>query len=479
MRSQNSFLQPVFVAAWGCIAIVAIWQIRVGRGDPFAVLVTGAVLLASLLFSRFGLKLPFSTAPMLYLVLLGLFHLGLVVPWVLGVYDINRMPWFNPYGLSRALALISYSILAYQFGLLAALRSEPFSNDLLIERNLHLENPKLFATGNYIFIFGVIMFVLGLIQLDPSGYYKLTYSDTFRLRAESDPRLFGTGMTFASIGLCMAVAGASKQRLRLTLFSAAFWALMLFYLGFRGPALIACLIVYAVALKKGTAFPRWFPWLASAFLLIAIPIMGVVRDKPLNDRSFESSLNILDAPAEMGQSIRPLVETEAAIGPSDYRHGKTYLSALKAIIPNLALRWEAPATESLEDLAPSHWITAIVEPWTYKNYGGIGFSAIAEPYMNFGVAGVLGYFFLLAYALVRLEQASIYSSYALATWGLILGPLLWTTRNDSSNFFRPVAWGLLCLAAVWISSTGVPIIAQKKQHAKPAFKTKLFDSKRV
>ena len=416
---------------------------------------------------------------MLYLILLGLFHLGLVVPWVLGIYDINRIPWFAPYSLSRALALVTYSILAYQFGLLAALRGEAFSNGSPDECDLKLENSKIFVAGISLFVLGVLMFALGLIQLDPVGYYKLTYYDTFRLRAESDPRLFGAGIMFVSIGLCLAVAGASKLSVRLTFLCTGLWAFLLFYLGFRGPALIACLIVYAVAVKKGMTFPRWLPWLVSAFLLVAIPVIGIVRDEPLNDRSFDRSVNILDAPVEMGQSIRPLVETEAFIGSADYRHGKTYLIALKTIIPNLAFRWQAPTTEALDDLPPSQWITALADPWTYKNYGGMGFSAIAEPYMNFGIMGAVGYFFLLAYALVRLEQVSIRNSYALATCGLILGPLLWTTRNDSSNFFRPAAWGLTCLAVVWIYSTTVPIVIQRKKQSEPALKAKLFEAKRA
>ncbi len=479
MKSQNTFLKPVFVVAWSCISILAIWQIKVDRSDSSAVLVAAAVLAASLVLSSFVLHLPFTTAPILYLILLGLFHLGLVVPWILGIYDINRMPWFAPYGLSRALALITYSILAYQFGLLAALRGQAFSDGPNVERNARLENSQIFVAGVFLFGVGALMFVLGLIQLDPVGYYKLTYYDTFRLRAESDPRLFGAGIMFASIGLCLAVAGASKARLRLAFLCTGFWAFALFYLGFRGPALIDCLVVYTLSLKKGIDFPRWFPWIAIVFLLVAIPIIGIVRDEPLNDRNFSSAVSLLDVPVEMGQSIRPLVETEAFIGPVDYRYGKTYLIAIKTIIPNLAFRWQAPTTEALDDLPPNQWITALADPWTYKNYGGMGFSAIAEPYMNFGIAGVVAYFFLLAYALVRLEQVSIRSSYALATWGLILGPLLWTTRNDSSNFFRPAAWGLTCLAVVWIYSTTVPIVIQRKKQSEPALKAKLFEAKRA
>jgi hypothetical protein len=460
MEPQSAFLKPIFFAGWICIAMVAMWQIHARVSASVMGLTAGALLIASIALSGYVLGLSFVSGPMLYLCLLGLFHLGLVVPWALGLYNANRVPWFASYDLPRALTLVTYSILAYQLGLLMAIRYIGSPDELPIERDTTLEDSNLSVAGNFIFVFGAIVFLVGLIQLDPTGYYKLTYSDTFRLRAESDPRFFGTGMIFASIGLCMSEAGASKQRLRFILFCAGIWFSVMLYLGFRGPALIGSLIVYAIALKKGMKFPLWFPWLASALLLIAIPIMGVIRDEPLNNRSFYSSLNLLDAPAEMGQSIRPLIETEALIGPRDYRHGKTYLVALKGIVPNLALRWEAPNPESLEDLPPSHWIIAVVEPWVYKNYGGMGFSAIAEPYMNFGSPGVIAYFFLLAFALVWLGRIAIRNSYTLASWGLILGPLLWTVRNDSASFFRPAVWGLLCLGTVRLFSKGLGLVGR-------------------
>jgi hypothetical protein len=193
--------------------------------------------------------------------------------------------------------------------------------------------------------------------------------------------------------------------------------------------------------------------------------MRNAREDPLNERSFTMSLkefNILDGPAEMGATIRPLVETEALIGAMNYRYGKTYLTGLKGVAPNLALRWEAPATESIEDLPPSHWLIAVVDPWTYRNNGGMGFSAVAEPYMNFGIAGVLAYFFLIAFLLTRLERISVHSSYALASWALIIGPLLWTTRNDFANFFRPAIWGLLCLGLIRVLSAGYTLTSRAK-----------------
>jgi oligosaccharide repeat unit polymerase len=403
---------------------------------------------------------------MLYFSLLGLFHLGLVVPWALGLYDIGRMPWFAPYGLSRAIALITYAIICFQAGLLWAIWNNASKGKPEPVNVREIENEHVFFAGYFFFLVGLIAFVVGLIRLDPLGYYRLSYSETFRLRAESDPRVFGLGLMIVFIGLCLSAAGASQRQLRITFLSASGWVTLLFYLGFRGPALIAGLIVYAIAVKKGIKVSAWVPSLVIVVVLVAVPVMRFSREQPLNQRSLPNSLDefsIFDTPAEMGASIRPLIETAELIGPGNYRFGRTYLVGIKAIAPNLAFRWEAPSTESVDDLPPGHWITAMVDPWAYKNYGGIGFSAIAEPYMNFGSAGVVVYFLLLAFLLVRLEQASIRSSYALAIWALVLGPLLWTTRNDSGNFFRPAVWGLLCLGIVWTASQSYSLIARKRR----------------
>jgi oligosaccharide repeat unit polymerase len=482
MQSHVNFLKPVFLAGWACVAAFAIWQTLVRGSDATAALTTGAILLGSLLLSRFVLRLPFKTAPMLYLALLGFVHLGAVVPWALGLYDLGRTPWLNPYGISRALGLITYSIVSFQAGLLIALRGGEFTDESFRGDRPELQDSKVFVAGSFLFFLGAIMFVVGLIQLDPTGYYHLTYSETFRLRAESDPRFFGTGITFAFIGLCMTAAGASRRQTRATFSYTAIFSLVLFYLGFRSPSITAVLLVCAVSYKKGMKFPRLMPLAAIVALSVAVPLVRITREEPTNARSLARSLleiNILDGPAEVGGAIRPLAETIDLVGPGTYRHGKTYLIAMKGIVPNLALHWEAAVPESIDDLPPNHWVTAIVDPWARQNHEGIGFSGVAEPYMNFGVVGVIIYFSLLAFLLVRLEQISIRSSYVLASWALIVGPLLWTTRNDFTDFFRPAVWGLLCVGLVRLSSESLDFIARDERLQPNGGKRKISEATRL
>lgn len=459
-------LRVALFAGWACLATIIIWFTVTQSSDLNNALTAGVLFFISVLVSRFVLGLPFASAPMLYLALLGFVHLGLVTPWALGIYDVSRVPWFETYGLSPALALVTCSILVYQTGLIVAVVGFQKVRLSCKPDSLYLENRWLFLVGSGLFFSGAMMFVAGLVGLDPAGYFRLTYSDTFRLRAESDPRFFGSGITLVLIGLSLATAGAPRRRLAVVFWGAGLWFFLLFYLGFRGPALIAALIVCAVALKKGVSFPRWLPWLTAALVLLAVPVMRVVREEPINQRPFGISMNdfsLLDGPAEIGSSIRPLVETCSLIDQHSYRYGKTYLLGLKGILPNLAVRWEAPSTGSIDSLPPNHWVTAMADPWSYENYGGIGFSSIAEPYMNFGIVGVISYFFLLALILVRLEHVSIRSSEALACWAVFLGPLLWTTRNDFTNFFRPAAWGLLCIGAVLLFSRGSHGASQRQK----------------
>jgi O-antigen polysaccharide polymerase Wzy len=460
-------LRPVLAAGWSCVVLVAIWGIESKLQQTTLIFGAFGVLLSSLAISKYVLGLSFTTGPMLYLTLLGLFHLGLVVPWAAGLYDISKAPWFSPHRLSPALILIIYAILAFESGVLVGFTIHPQPEKPFDGEDSKLRDEGVFAVGMVLVAAAMTMFVFGLIRLDPLNYYRLIYSEVFRLEAETDPRFFGSGITVALIGLCLAVAGSSNRQVRLTFLSTGIWVSMLFYFGFRGPALIAGLMVYAVALKKNVAFPRFLPWAAAAFLFFAIPVQRVLREQPLNDRPFFGSLDgisVLDAPAEMGGSIRPLIETADVIRRGNYRYGKTYLIGLKEIVPNLARRWKPSSNESIDDLSPSNWITAVADPWSYKNYGGMGFSAVAEPYMNLGTPGVVVFFLGLGYMLVWLERASIRSSARLASWALILGSLLWTTRNDFASFFRPVAWGVLCVGLARIYDRHILIFRFQRQR---------------
>ena len=160
----------------------------------------------------------------------------------------------------------------------------------------------------------------------------------------------------------------------------------------------------------------------------------------------------LAAVEEMGGSLEPLVHAVRLMENESYRWGRTYWLALQRVVPNFSLEWQGATYIPLEDLPPTHWVTRLAAPWKYKHYGGIGFSAVAEPYINFGLAGVVAYFLFLAMALVWADRFDASRPTRLAMWATVLGPLLLTTRGAFYAFFRPAIWGLLVIVGFRVIS---------------------------
>jgi hypothetical protein len=86
--------------------------------------------------------------------------------------------------------------------------------------------------------------------------------------------------------------------------------------------------------------------------------------------------------------------------------------------------------------------------------------------MNFGVPGVAVYFFFLAALLVAAYRGDAAQPTRLALWAVVLGPLLWTVRNDFHGFFRPVLLGIACLAAARLLTNSLPF-ALSRSKAEP------------
>ena len=142
-----------------------------------------------------------------------------------------------------------------------------------------------------------------------------------------------------------------------------------------------------------------------------------------------SSLN------EMGTSIMTVVFTMdlvPAVRP--FAWGETYLASLEAALPGLDTGRE---TEEV-------WLTYLVSPETASVGGGLGFSFMAEAYLNFGIAApaVLGLagFFLGGFA--GWSHAAGRSG-RLAFAACVMSIMLFSARASSLSFVRRVL--MLCV----------------------------------
>jgi len=84
--------------------------------------------------------------------------------------------------------------------------------------------------------------------------------------------------------------------------------------------------------------------------------------------------------SEMGSSVMTVVYTMDLVpAVRDFAWGESYLVSLLAVVPRLTADRETEES----------WLTYMVSPSTASVGGGLGFSFIAEAYLNFGIAASL------------------------------------------------------------------------------------------
>lgn len=423
-----------------------VWAWRAGDDRTAAIAAAGS-LLAALWTGLGALRLSPLAPPMVYLYVLAVFHLGLAAPWAFGVAVEPLPSWLIERRIAPALLLVAAALAAFQVGLALAGRRRPRADDA----GPLLHNTWMYRAGVLVALVGVASLVWGARSLGFDRLLHANYFETYRLARLYDPRFFVTGLQVAPMGLYLAAAAAPVRRLPRVLALGGLWATAVFLLGFRGFALTPLVVLAAVAAKRGFRPPKWV-WAAGlALLLAAIPAVRGFRADPLGERSLGELFapgHPLEALQEMGGSLRPLVHTIELLDNEPLRWGRTYWQALVGVVPNVSLEWQGDRYIPLEELPPSHWVSKLAAPWSYRHYGGLGFSTVAEPYMNFGVPGVLVYFVLLGWALGRVDAIDPRNPTATALWAVVLGPLLWTTRNTAAVFLRPAAWGVAAVLGV-------------------------------
>jgi oligosaccharide repeat unit polymerase len=165
------------------------------------------------------------------------------------------------------------------------------------------------------------------------------------------------------------------------------------FLGSRGAATMSCLAVAWVFETSVRRIPRSLILLFAVLAFVVFPLIRETRNISGRDRlSWESqweTLSNLENPvsssiSEMGYSMVTVTHTIALvpeIRPFDL--GASYLYAAAAVLPNLG--WEVHPSVAHGLLCD--WLTSTVDPVIFNSGGGLGFSFIAESYLNFGWFG--------------------------------------------------------------------------------------------
>jgi oligosaccharide repeat unit polymerase len=264
----------------------------------------------------------------------------------------------------------------------------------------------------------------------------------------------------------------SKGSRRLVVLSAAIivsYSLTQLFLGYRSTA-VTPLLAYAWLWDRHIRrLPRTaLLSTAAAFLFVVFPLIRVVRDTVGQSRlsldflaqAYATIHNpALSAISEMGNSMETVAYTLTLVPHArDFDFGVQYLYDSLSVIPNLF--WTVHPTVAHGTL--SGWLIHIVDPFLAAQAGGLGFSFIAEAYLNFAwfgaplVLALIGYL-LAKYVLWAMRSGDPAKSAAVAVFFVFA--ILWV-RNEATDAFRPLIWYSLapyCLAVLrsrgWGSST--------------------------
>lgn len=424
-----------------------------------ATLLWGAVFLATTVGA---LRTPYSFGGA-FVVMLILFHLGITVPHSLGIIDahdlltgsldlwLERATWYTVLGLGS-------------FGIGYALGLRP-------DRTTATRDQAREAQA-ICFRYGLGLLVAAAIFLGLAIHTfgnLLDYSRIDFFRTSADTRGFGAFMMTFPAALVLLAIGAQTPLQRMFAYSlaaAGFAAILLS--GYRSDALYPLFAGVILRVKTGHRIPVGVAIIGIILVILSIPAIGLLRaDGTYKDISYAkveaaaAESDWRNGLIEMGQTAGVLAHTLRLVPAEDpFRYGASYLDAILEALPNVSITQRRSARtvgnelsegaqKFVSGLSPANWLTYRLSPQKFYSGEGLGFSAIAEAYLNFGTLGVIAVMALFGVALARLDGLDLL---ARPIWLLFCGATLFhflrTSRNEFSNFAKPFVF-IVIIFLVW------------------------------
>lgn len=404
-----------------------------------------------------------------YLLALALFHLGLI--YMLAMNQVAIPEWTNGPQSSWMELGGWYVVLAFDaFGI-------GLASGIFVRRpkNYSEEERANFAikTNRFLFTQGIGLSIAAIIFLVMAlqAYGNiLSYSRAEIFAMSVDTRGFGVFFMVLPGAVTLFVLSAQSKKQKIFSYSLAIFIVLVIMLsGYRSAALFPLLLAAIIWVKSGRKIPMVVAIPGLFVILLAIAVIGEFRqmgayDK-LGSKQLEESFNtvsIADSFSEMGASFGVMVEVLKLVPKTDQHvHGYSYWLSFKEIFPNIGMSIDSSKSRrsqiggstldssAISEMYPSDWITFRLNRWKYEHGQGLGFSAIAEPYLNFGMGGVIVFFVLLGFTLTRLDLADIVCHpYLYLFMATILWQFIKTVRNDFSNFTKPMGFTIIILI-IW------------------------------
>ncbi|MCB9753279.1 MAG: O-antigen polysaccharide polymerase Wzy [Myxococcales bacterium] len=385
-----------------------------------------------------------------------LFHFG-----SLGTYEPG---WYAPELVPLAWAMSAASLLGWMCGYAIARGRRRFELEhvpVLLGRRLTREELRVLAwLGGALFVAGLVLQGVFLAKIGPRAFLDLEYMEIKRTVGVSsgDPLIyvFGIGQLCALAGLTLTVVTTALGRGRLFpgVFTAALVVLYLLSLVVQGDRSQIAVVVFVCALVYHCLIEP-LRWRRATVLVVALVMtfagVKAFRGTKIVGDFVSSSADataVVKVAEEVGSTLDTVVRAMDIV-PSryDYFYGSTYVHAVARVVPNLRFsqrRW---------GFVSSIWITRETAPDRFARQGGIGFSVVAEAFINFGVLGAPA--LLLVIGLIhgwceRWLAGRVVDVVGACVFLIIEVGLLTHVRNSTVLYLRNSLWMITLLLAALV-----------------------------
>ncbi len=286
------------------------------------------------------------------------------------------------------------------------------------------------------------------IRIVLSGGYFALYQQTEATSFDAAPAVLA-GFLVPSAMFILAGSRKNVKAQYLACILILLYATMNFFLGKRNVAVMPLLSFAWLWHQLIRPISKVFLGSVGAFiLLIVFPLVGASRDTAGEDRlsvdvllnTFTSINNPFVAVlSEMGGSMQTIAYTIELVPKfREFQWGADYLYALFTVVPNLFWKLHPTVDRGLAGL----WLAWAVRPEFAAIGGGLGYSFIAEAYLNFGwfgapiALGVIGFLF----AKFTLWAAKSKEPDRIAAVASFTSFFLFFARAESGVMVRSLVW---------------------------------------
>jgi len=297
-----------------------------------------------------------------------------------------------------------------------------------------------------------------------SGGYGALYQREASTGFAAGPQVLALFIVPAALFLLAGAAGRRREKVTAIVVIGLHTFGQLF-LGYRSTAIMpACAFLWLWNQCEGKIKPAWIAAAALFTMVVIVPISRETRALEGLERikletlvaSYKSLENpVVSSISEMGGSLGTVAYTYTLVPAARaFDYGVGYAYAFLTVLPNFF--WGLHPSIAHGRL--SEWLVATVDPYAASRQGGLGYSCIAEAYLNFGWLGVPIVMGLVGFGIAALTSWGARGNRThVAMVAVLTAFVLRFPRDESASLVRAVVWysWLPAAIAVLIARAGM------------------------